>query len=90
LLHQNKNKIDWNELGHNTAMNTHLLYEGNIDKINNWMPICKNRSAWIVNILDDNKMIKIRILLFYFIFVFASVFWKEFNFISYYCFTYIK
>ena len=54
LLYQNKNKIDWNELGHNIAINTHLLYEGNIDKIKNWMPICKNRSVWIVNILDGN------------------------------------
>lgn len=54
LLLQNKKNIDWDELGHNTALNTHLLYEGNEDKIKNWMPICKNRTPWIVNILDGN------------------------------------
>jgi hypothetical protein len=54
LLLCNKQNIDWNELGHNTAPNIHLLYEGNIHKIKNWIPICKNRTPWIIKILDNN------------------------------------
>ena len=54
LLNNNKDKIDWNELGHNTSPNTHFLYNGNIDKITYWMPICQNKSSWINYVLDNN------------------------------------
>jgi hypothetical protein len=54
LLLANKDKIDWDALGYNMAENTYLLYEDNIDKITNWMPICKNESAWINKVLDGN------------------------------------
>jgi hypothetical protein len=54
LLLANRNKIDFDTLGYNRAENTYLLYEGNIDKITNWMPICKNESPWINKVLDGN------------------------------------
>jgi hypothetical protein len=54
LLMSNKNKIDWDMLGYNTGENTYLLYENNIDKIKDWMPICKNNSLWINKVLDGN------------------------------------